>query len=123
MGATNCPETPRQKMITMMYLVYTAMLALNVSAEVIQGFKSVGTALHESNKNLEFKLRDSYENFRIADSLNNNLHIMTVHNCRIECQHPAAILCGHSTRDIFGQKPTTISVSSAVAHLHSNFTE
>ena len=71
MGATNCPETPRQKMITMMYLVYTAMLALNVSAEVIQGFKSVGTALHESNKNLEFKLHDSYDNFRIADSLNN----------------------------------------------------
>ena len=61
MGATNCPETPRQKMITMMYLVYTAMLALNVSAEVIQGFKSVGTALHESNKNLEFKLKDSYD--------------------------------------------------------------
>ena len=71
MGATNCPETPRQKMITMMYLVYTAMLALNVSAEVIQGFKSVGTALHESNKNLGYKLIDSYDNFRIADSLNN----------------------------------------------------
>ena len=32
MGATNCPETPRQKMIQMMYLVYTAMLALNVYA-------------------------------------------------------------------------------------------
>ena len=29
MGATNCPETPRQKMIAMMYLVYTALLALN----------------------------------------------------------------------------------------------
>ncbi len=30
-GAKNCPETPRQKMIGMMYLVLTAMLALNVS--------------------------------------------------------------------------------------------
>ena len=29
-GAKNCPETPRQKMIGMMYLVLTAMLALNV---------------------------------------------------------------------------------------------
>ncbi len=31
----------------------------------------MGTALHESNKNLEYKLIDSYDNFRIADSLNN----------------------------------------------------
>ena len=49
MGATNCPETPRQKMITMMYLVYTAMLALNVSAEVVEGFRSVGSAMTNSN--------------------------------------------------------------------------
>ncbi len=34
MSATNGPETPRQKMIGMMYLVLTAMLALNVSSEV-----------------------------------------------------------------------------------------
>ena len=38
MGATNCPETPRQKMIQMMYLVYTAMLALNVSANILDAF-------------------------------------------------------------------------------------
>lgn len=66
MGATNCPETPRQKMITMMYLVYTAMLALNVSAEVVQGFKSVGTAMRESNKNIAAKLDDTYANFEQA---------------------------------------------------------
>ncbi len=66
MGATNCPETPRQKMITMMYLVYTAMLALNVSAEVVQGFKSVASAMHESNKNITAKLDDTYGNFDAA---------------------------------------------------------
>ena len=33
-GAKNCPETPRQKMIGMMYLVLTAMLALNVSTDI-----------------------------------------------------------------------------------------
>ena len=36
-GAKNCPETPRQKMIAMMYLVLTAMLALNVSADISNG--------------------------------------------------------------------------------------
>ena len=66
MGATNCPETPRQKMITMMYLVYTAMLALNVSAEVVEGFRSVGTAMTNSNINLQTKLDDTYTNFDIA---------------------------------------------------------
>ncbi len=45
MGATNCPETPRQKMIQMMYLVYTAMLALNVSAEILNAFVVVDETL------------------------------------------------------------------------------
>lgn len=36
-GAKNCPETPRQKMIGMMYLVLTAMLALNVSTDILNG--------------------------------------------------------------------------------------
>ena len=66
MGATNCPETPRQKMITMMYLVYTAMLALNVSAEVVEGFRSVGSAMTQSNINLQTKIDDTYANFDMA---------------------------------------------------------
>ena len=70
MSASNCPETPRQKMIQMMYLVYTAMLALNVSAEVVEGFKTVGNAMTKSNENMEIKLQDTYENFELA--LKNN---------------------------------------------------
>jgi gliding motility-associated protein GldM len=45
MGTKNCPETPRQKMINMMYLVLTAMLALNVAAETLQAFKTVDRSL------------------------------------------------------------------------------
>ena len=70
MSASNCPETPRQKMIQMMYLVYTAMLALNVSAEVVEGFKTVGNAMNKSNQNMVAKLEDTYENFESA--LQNN---------------------------------------------------
>ena len=50
-------------MITMMYLVYTAMLALNVSAEVVNGFKTVGNAMTKSNENIAVKLDDTYANF------------------------------------------------------------
>jgi gliding motility-associated protein GldM len=45
MGATNCPETPRQRMIGMMYLVLTAMLALNVSKEILNAFATVDDTL------------------------------------------------------------------------------
>lgn len=70
MSASNCPETPRQKMIQMMYLVYTAMLALNVSAEVVEGFKTVGNAMNKSNENMAIKLQDTYENFDHALEMN-----------------------------------------------------
>lgn len=50
-GATNCPETPRQKMIGMMYLVLTAMLALNVSADILNGFTMVDRSLLNSISN------------------------------------------------------------------------
>ena len=70
MSASNCPETPREKMIQMMYLVYTAMLALNVSAEVVEGFKTVGNAMTKSNENMVTKLDDTYNNFEAA--LKNN---------------------------------------------------
>lgn len=57
-------------MIQMLYLVYTAMLALNVSAEVVEGFKTVGNAMTKSNENMALKLDDTYDNFENA--LKNN---------------------------------------------------
>ena len=38
-------QTPRQKMIGMMYLVLTALLALNISKEVLNGFVKVENSL------------------------------------------------------------------------------
>ena len=43
------PREPRQKMINMMYLVLTAMLALNVSAEILNAFKTVNRSLENTN--------------------------------------------------------------------------
>ncbi|MBR4840269.1 MAG: hypothetical protein IK005_07325, partial [Paludibacteraceae bacterium] len=65
MSATNCPETPRQKMISMMYLVYTALLALNVSVEILNGYSLVDGSLRKSiqiadarNVNMKAKFED-----------------------------------------------------------------
>ncbi len=46
------PKEPRQKMINMMYLVLTALLALNVSAEILNAFKVVDKSLQNSSTNL-----------------------------------------------------------------------
>src|SRR5690606_8719378 len=47
------PKEPRQKMINLMYLVLTALLALNVSAEVIDAFTTVDKSLTQSNANID----------------------------------------------------------------------
>ena len=38
-GISNNPNSPRQRMINLMYLVFIAMMALNVSSEVLDGFE------------------------------------------------------------------------------------
>ena len=43
------PKDPRQLMINLMYLVLTALLALNVSAEVMNAFKVIDDSLVKSN--------------------------------------------------------------------------
>ncbi|HNP53555.1 MAG TPA: gliding motility protein GldM, partial [Ferruginibacter sp.] len=47
------PKEPRQKMINLMYLVLTALLALNVSSEILNAFKVVDKSLTTSNVNLD----------------------------------------------------------------------
>ncbi|MGN1240691.1 MAG: gliding motility protein GldM [Paludibacteraceae bacterium] len=69
-GAKNCPETPRQKMIGMMYLVLTAMLALNVSAEILNGFKMVDDSLHDSIEAANTRNDKMYRDFEEATRQN-----------------------------------------------------
>lgn len=47
------PKEPRQLMINIMYLVLTALLALNVSAEIFNAFKVVDEGLKSSNQALD----------------------------------------------------------------------
>ena len=56
------PKEPRQKMINMMYLVLTALLALNVSVEIINAFKTVNNSLNRSNSTLSTASGKVYEN-------------------------------------------------------------
>jgi len=50
--------SPRQKMINMMYLVLTAMLALNVSAEILKAFYLVEQSMVKAGANIDSKNDD-----------------------------------------------------------------
>lgn len=47
--------SPRQRMINLMYIVLTAMLALNVSSDVLNGFTQVQESLHRTNTTMTSK--------------------------------------------------------------------
>ncbi len=66
MGVKNCPETPRQKMINMMYLVLLAMMALNVASEVLDAFRVVDSSLIQTFKSVELKNDQLYASFSKA---------------------------------------------------------
>ena len=58
------PKEPRQKMINIMYLVLTAILALNVSAEILNAFKVVDSSLTKSNQSIEGSNKTIFESLR-----------------------------------------------------------
>ncbi|MDR0437515.1 MAG: hypothetical protein LBH22_04340, partial [Bacteroidales bacterium] len=56
-------QTPRQKLIGMMYLVLTALLALNVSTAVLWSFLTINDSIVATNRNFESKIADTYASF------------------------------------------------------------
>ena len=55
--------SPRQKMINMMYLVLTALLALNVSKEVLNSFFEVNMGIERTTTNFNAKNSETYSAF------------------------------------------------------------
>lgn len=62
-------DTPRQKMIGMMYLVLTALLALNVSKDILDAFVIVNKGLENSNINVTERNENLYSDFDLAKTV------------------------------------------------------
>ena len=62
--------SPRQKMIGMMYLVLTALLALNVSKEVLNAFQNVNGGIVRTTQNFNNKNEEVYSQFLLAAETN-----------------------------------------------------
>ena len=57
--------SPRQKMINLMYLIFIAMLALNMSKEVLSAFGLMNNRLEESNKSAELRNNSFVDNLKL----------------------------------------------------------
>lgn len=112
-------ETPRQKMISMMYLVLTALLALNVSVDILDAFAIVNDGIETSNASVENKIKDYYLTFeqqyekqpeKAADYWNKAQEIRTktddiINYIESEIKLPLVEVTEHVTKDeIFNPK-------------------
>jgi len=59
-------QTPRQKLVSLMYLVFITMVALNVSTEVLTSFVIVNESMERTNENLEQNVASAYMIFERA---------------------------------------------------------
>src|ERR1035437_8565480 len=55
--------SPRQKMINLMYLVLLALLAMNVSKEILNSFAIINNGLVKTNENFAIKNQITYNEF------------------------------------------------------------
>ncbi len=62
--------SPRQKMINLMYIVLTAMLALNVSSDVLNGFSQVEDGLSRSNRTVADRNLQLFEKLKAFNEKN-----------------------------------------------------
>ncbi|HXS35623.1 MAG TPA: gliding motility protein GldM, partial [Flavipsychrobacter sp.] len=63
------PKEPRQLMINLMYLVLTALLALNVSNEILQAFRVINQSMLQSNRAIRDKNEDLYKAFNDNENM------------------------------------------------------
>jgi len=62
--------SPRQKMIGIMYLVLMALLALNVSKDILEAFVTINTGLETTITNFDKKNEVLYQDFDRAKTVN-----------------------------------------------------
>jgi len=60
-------QTPRQKLIGLMYLVFLALMALNVSVQVLDSFPLIDDGIEQTNLNLDQKIQTVMNDFEMQE--------------------------------------------------------
>ncbi len=84
-------ETPRQKMIAMMYLVLTALLALNVSKDILNAFLIVNESMESTNVGLSQEVNTVYRDFETQYSQNKE-KTEEAHNKALEVKEKTKVI-------------------------------
>lgn len=72
-------QTPRQKLIGLMYLIFLALMALNVSVEVLDSFPLINKSIEQTNRNFEMKVNMVYDDFNEQRLLFSEQHVHPFH--------------------------------------------
>ncbi len=72
-------QTPRQRLIGLMYLIFLALMALNVSVEVLDSFPLINNSIEQTNKNFEMKVGMVYDDFNEQRLLFSDQHVAPYH--------------------------------------------
>ncbi len=73
-------QTPRQKLIGLMYLIFLALMALNVSVVVLDSFPLINQSIEETNRNFESKVEAVYFDFDQQKSLHDESFVQPFYN-------------------------------------------
>ncbi len=73
-------QTPRQKLIGLMYLIFLALMALNVSVEVLDSFPLIDRGIQETNQNFEMKVDMIYDDFNAQVQNFSEEHVFPYHD-------------------------------------------
>ncbi|MEQ9288407.1 MAG: gliding motility protein GldM [Cyclobacteriaceae bacterium] len=101
-------ETPRQKMIGMMYLVLTALLALQVSNSVLEKFLLINEAFEDTNKENQAENVNKVESIQkaVSDAGNREKDVAVLDKAKLVREETAKIL-----KEVEGYKDLLIDAS------------
>lgn len=72
-------QTPRQKLIGLMYLIFLALMAMNVSVQVLDAFPLIDRGIQETNSNFEMKIDMIYDDFNAQIQNFSEEHVYPFH--------------------------------------------
>ncbi len=84
------PKEPRQIMINLMYLVLTAMLALNVSNEILHAFKIINNSIGKSNESIAGKNNESLVGLQANEDMQGHQERVKPYNDKAKAVHAKA---------------------------------
>lgn len=90
-------QSPRQKMIGMMYLVLTALLALNISKEIINAFITIDEGLVTTNENFTAKNEMTYNAFDLAKK-NDEKKVAPIYANAMKAKELSKTMCAEITK-------------------------